>query len=376
MIDSNQILGGISLKKIIAKPVGMFELFYDLIFVYAISRITTMIHHPVNGSIPLVTFLQFLLVVIVVMQIWLYQVIYFNRYSKNQFLDIGGLVLNMFVAVYLANNINTEWRITFHYFNIAMAVMILILFCQYLFVKADNNDKQAFLIILGLECILIIVGLIIGYPVGIYFCISGYIVGFILPLFLKGMFKAERVNFPHLVERVSLIVIIAFGEAIVNLTSYFNSKTPLVYAAFLFLSLVLMFASYVVLSDELIDHHQISKGFILMYSHIAIVVAILLSTVAILYLQVQNINKTFLFFLIIFAMALYYFSLAINQVYNKSECRFSIRNLLTFLLIFALGVSYLWFVIESKIGISICLLIWNLVFFLEFYLRGNKHEFR
>lgn len=376
MIDSNQILGGNSLKKIIAKPVGMFELFYDLVFVYAISRITAMIHHPVNGSIPLVTFLQFLLVVIVVMQIWLYQVIYFNRYSKNRFLDIGGLVLNMFVAVYLANNINTEWQITFHYFNIAMAVMILILFCQYLFVKADNNDKQAFLIILGIEFILIIVGLIIGYPVGVYFCISGYIVGFILPLFLKGMFKAERVNFPHLVERVSLIVIIAFGEAIVNLTSYFNSKTPLVYAAFLFLSLVLMFASYVVLSDELIDHHQISKGFILMYSHIAIVVAILLSTVAILYLQVQNINKTFLFFLIIFAMALYYFSLAINQVYNKRECRFSIRNLLTFLLIFALGVSYLWFVIESKIGISICLLIWNLLFFLEFYIKGNKNEFR
>ena len=376
MIDSNQILGGISLKKIIAKPVGMFELFYDLVFVYAISRITAMIHHPVNGSIPLVTFLQFLLVVIVVMQIWLYQVIYFNRYSKNQFLDIGSLVLNMFVAVYLANNINTEWRITFYYFNIAMAAMILILFCQYLFAKADNNDKQAFLIILGLEFILIILGLIIGYPVGIYFCISGYIVGFILPLFLKGMFKAERVNFPHLVERVSLIVIIAFGEAIVNLTSYFNSKTPLVYAAFLFLSLVLMFASYVVLSDELIDHHQISNGFILMYSHIAIVVAILLSTVAILYLQVQNINKTFLFFLIIFSIALYYFSLAINQVYNKSECRFSIRNLLTLLLIFALGVSYLWVVIKSKIGISICLLIWNLLFFLEFYLKGNKNEFR
>ena len=240
------------MKKIIAKPVGMFELFYDLVFVYAISRITAMIHHPVNGSIPLVTFLQFLLVVIVVMQIWLYQVIYFNRYSKNQFLDIGGLGLNMFVAVYLANNINTEWQVTFHYFNIAMAVMILILFCQYLFVKADNNDKQAFLIILGIEFILIIVGLIIGYPVGIYFCISGYIVGFILPLFLKGMFKTERVNFPHLVERVSLIVIIAFGEAIVNLTSYFNSKTPLVYAAFLFLSLVLMFASYVVLSDKLL----------------------------------------------------------------------------------------------------------------------------
>ena len=60
----------------------------------------------------------------------------------------------------------------------------------------------------------------------------------------------------------------------------------------------------------------------------------------------------------------------------NTECRFSIRNLLTLLLIFALGVSYLWFVIESKIGISICLLIWNLLFFLEFYIKGNKNEFR
>lgn len=196
----------------------MFELFYDLAFVYAISRITAMIHHPVNESIPLVTFLQFLLVVIVVMQIWLYQVIYFNRYSKNKIGDLSGLVLNMFVAVYLANNINTEWRITFHYFNIAMAVMVATLFCQYLFTKVEeNNDKKVFLIILGLEFLLIVLGLLIGYPVGIYFCIAGYIIGFILPLFLKGMFKAERVNFPHLVERVSLIVIIAFGKAISNL---------------------------------------------------------------------------------------------------------------------------------------------------------------
>ncbi|MGO5079259.1 low temperature requirement protein A [Lactobacillus amylovorus] len=69
------------MKKIIAKSVGMFELFYDLVFVYAISKITTMVHHPVNGGIPLVTLLQFLFVVIVVLQIWLFQALYFNRYS-------------------------------------------------------------------------------------------------------------------------------------------------------------------------------------------------------------------------------------------------------------------------------------------------------
>lgn len=88
------------MNKIIAKPVGMFELFYDLVFVYAISRITAMIHHPIAGKIPLITYLQFLLVVIVVMQIWLYQTLYFKRYSKNRLIDIAGLLVNMFTAVY------------------------------------------------------------------------------------------------------------------------------------------------------------------------------------------------------------------------------------------------------------------------------------
>lgn len=167
------------------------------------------------------------------MEIWLYQVVYFNRYSKNNFLDIAGLVFNVFTAVYLANNINTEWRITFHYFNIAMAVMVATIFCQYLFTSVNEvNDKREFLFILGTEFFLVILGLILGYSVGIYFCIAAYIIGLILPIFLWEKFKAERVNFPHFVERVSLIVIIAFGEAIVNLANYFNSKTPLMYAAF------------------------------------------------------------------------------------------------------------------------------------------------
>lgn len=350
----------------------MFELFYDLAFVYAISRITAMIHHPVNGSIPLVTFLQFLLVVIVVMQIWLYQVIYFNRYSKNKIGDLSGLVLNMFVAVYLANNINTEWRITFHYFNIAMAVMVATLFCQYLFTKVEeNNDKKVFLIILGLEFLLIVLGLLIGYPVGIYFCIAGYIIGFILPLFLKGMFKAERVNFPHLVERVSLIVIIAFGKAIVNLATYFNNKTPLVYAALLFLSLVLMFASYVVLSDKLINHHQISKGFMLMYSHIAIVVSVLLMTVDSLYLSNHSVKREFLFCLIIATIALYYVSLLVNLIYSKEAFRFKIREAAILLAIFIFGAIVLWFIRNSMIGIMTCLLIWNLAFFLVFLMKSK-----
>lgn len=349
----------------------MFELFFDLVFVYAISRITAMIHHPVNGGILLATFLEFSLVVVVVMEIWLYQVVYFNLYSKNNFLDIAGLVLNMFTAVYLANNINTEWRITFHYFNIAMAVMIATIFCQYLFTSVNEvNDKREFLFILGIEFFLVILGLILGYSIGIYFCIAAYIIGLILPIFLWEKFKAERVNFPHLVERVSLIVIIAFGEAIVNLANYFNSKTPLMYAAFL--SLVLMFASYVLLSDKIINHHQISRGFVLMYSHIAISISVLLMTVDALYLNNKNVDRKFLYGLIVVTIVLYYFSLIVNQVYSKKVCRFEKIEAIILLTIFVIGALILWLVKNSILGVMICLLIWNLAFFLVFLMKSKN----
>ena len=47
------------MKAIVAKKVSMLELFYDLIFVYAISKITAMIHHPVAGGLPMMSYLEF-----------------------------------------------------------------------------------------------------------------------------------------------------------------------------------------------------------------------------------------------------------------------------------------------------------------------------
>lgn len=176
---------------------------------------------------------------------WLFQALYFNRYSQNRYFDITGLLFNMFVMVYLANNINTEWRITFQHFNLAMVAMLVDLIMQYWIgtSKDEENDKKPFILILAIEFLLAIIGLLVGYQIGICIIIVGYICGFLLPLLMYDKFQAGQVNFPHLVERVSLIVIIAFGEAIVNLASYFNSETPITYAVLLFVSLCSMFAA-------------------------------------------------------------------------------------------------------------------------------------
>lgn len=358
------------MRKIIAKRVGMFELFFDLVFVYAISKLAAMIHHPVNGIIPAINYLQFLLVVVVVMQVWLYQVLYFNRYGKNRFFDITGLIVEMFVMVYLSNNINTNWHITFEYFNIAMAVMIVDLLAQYTFgsLKNEQSDHQTFIYTLSIELALIILGLLLGYDNGVYFAIAGYLVGFLLPLILYKKFNTKNINFPHLVERVGLIVIIAFGEAMVNIASYFTKTIPLYIPVLVFVSLVLMFAVYVIEVDNFIEEKQYSKGFILMYSHVALVATILSITVALVYLNLAHVDKSFVAMFLGISVAIYYLLVLLLSIYNKKQFQLNYINILTTFITLIVSVILFYFLRNSQLNLLIVLLVMNVIIFSQYYL--------
>ena len=62
------------------KKVELIELFYDLIYVYAISRLTLLIEEPVNGIIPLFGFLRYIV-------------------AASVFLLIGGTIMLNFTGI-------------------------------------------------------------------------------------------------------------------------------------------------------------------------------------------------------------------------------------------------------------------------------------
>ena len=78
----------------------------------------------------------------------------------------------MFVIVYLANNINTEWRITFQYFNLAMLVDLIM---QYWIGTPKDEGNKPFILILTIELVLAVIGLLVGYRIGIYIVVVGYV---------------------------------------------------------------------------------------------------------------------------------------------------------------------------------------------------------
>ncbi|MGN1283396.1 MAG: low temperature requirement protein A [Limosilactobacillus sp.] len=309
------------MKTIVAKKVSMLELFYDLIFVYAISKITAMIHHPVGGGLPMVSYLEFVIVVIIVMQIWLYQALYINRFGKSRLVDNIGLLISMYAMTYLANNINTEWSITFWSFNTAVLLIVANLIWQYLCGSGPqplrDRDVRAFSITLSLEFIAVLAGLVVGYQYGIYLCVLGGLLGFLMPLTVYRQFVPDKVNFPHLVERLSLIIIITFGEMVVNVTRYFTGSlvNPLALALFVFLAA--LFGTYIIQSELLINHHQRTKGFVLMYSHVLMVVALLGMTAGLDYLTISTVSQTFLWIFLSVNLVAYYGCLYFNGVYNR-----------------------------------------------------------
>ena len=63
------------------KPVQLIELFYDLIYVYAISQLTGLINEPIGGIIPPYNFFAYLITCFVILQAWLYFTNYVNRYG-------------------------------------------------------------------------------------------------------------------------------------------------------------------------------------------------------------------------------------------------------------------------------------------------------
>ena len=59
--------------KVKEKTVELIELFYDLIYVYAISKLTLLIEEPEGGIIPPASFFRYLVVCFVILQAWLYK---------------------------------------------------------------------------------------------------------------------------------------------------------------------------------------------------------------------------------------------------------------------------------------------------------------
>ena len=330
------------MKQILAKKVSMLELFYDLIYVFAIAKTTGLIHHLHHGVVPLDDYLKFLVVCIVIILLWLNETIYTNKYGSNKYYDIIGMFLHMFGAIYISNSILLDWDRTFHIFNKTAVFMSLVLLIQH-WLKSREYPKvpvsiKSSIILYILEIIGLTIGLLLGIKNGGgYVVVAVYISMIVVPSIIFSMEEQKELNFPHLVERFSLIIIISFGEMIVGIANIFGKYPLTLVIVMKYITVVLLFGIYVLQIEKLMNHHQSVRGFGIVYSSIAIFVGLTTLTVSFSFGIEPDVNWLFLKLFKFWGLFLFFAGLLISDKYNKDKYKIQKMDILKCFGLFLIG---------------------------------------
>lgn len=329
------------------KQVELIELFYDLIFVYAISKLTSLIAEPVNGIIPVNSFFVYVITSFVILQAWLYFTNYVNRYGEWLWHDYILACVNMIAVIFMANTISTQWDQMLLPFNLSMLIMLLTVVVLYI-VQARKEKSLSgaagnSITILSIVCTIYILALLAillnlqGYV--IWIDVIAVLAGAFLPFFIRGNFDKSIISFPHLAERFELLTIITFGEGVVGLTHFFDVNNFTLIPILVFFVVLTMFGSYVVQIHNLMDHHREERSLRLMFSHYFIVISINLMTVALELIHSGEVNHLFAVVLMFVSLVIFYISIMVNKEYYRQNIKLTKKDIILMITVSFIGFA-------------------------------------
>ncbi|WP_455468330.1 low temperature requirement protein A [Streptococcus salivarius] len=311
------------------KRVEYSELFYDLVFVYAISKTTALIHHLHHGILSLDAIFGFLMTLLVLVNSWMIQTVYTNRYGKNSLFNMTVMFINMAMLLLISNMITNNWQSYFHTFCWTVGTLTLTLFLQYLVEylrkstsPANRKSIKGFLWMTGLRTLAVYIAALLPIHVGIYVYMMGILLTFVMPITLTRHARNFQINLPHLIERVSLLVIITFGEMIMGLADFFTIENFSIHSILYFIIMVNLFMNYFGQFDHAIDEEGENKGIFLIYSHYPIFIGLIMVTVSMSFLVSPEAHHLFATSFFYTGIGLFQAAILANGYFNKSYLKY------------------------------------------------------
>ncbi len=315
------------LPKKIVKKVEYIELFFDLIFVYSFRSINSLFHHVEEGFPSAALMGSFFFLMMVAVQVWFFSTMFFNRYGRKSLRDYISILINMYFLYYMASDSMLDWTTHYVRYHVAWACIMLNLSYRSLDKlrhgsHIDDVDRH----ILQSNCSaeffqagLAFATIPIYQATGIMISPLVLLFGFAAKWFEYRYYKLRPVDFPHLSERVLLLVILTFGEMIIGISAYFDAGDQVLMNVSAFLVVVLMFLSYGFFYDNALYHQQKTSGLGYLTRHVFLICAINTTTIALELGAREGINKNYrLIFLILCMFAYYGFMMTLVR-YRKWE---------------------------------------------------------
>ncbi|KRN29174.1 hypothetical protein IV38_GL000053 [Lactobacillus selangorensis] len=363
-----------------------FELFYDLIYAYAISRITATLHLVDNGIISGLHLAEFLMMMLVFWTIWTYQTVYANRFYHHGLVDTLFLLFNLFIVIYLAQAITPDFSATQTAFSLSTSTLFCSTAVQYLLQRHEQNQSAVKRLCSALAGVLGIAA-VIGYatlflpstwPYRLRFGI--YAVSILSaafgPLLFSNRIKTVPPHFDLFTERYSEFILLLFGEAIITVSTSIQELHITPFNILYYLIIVLLFATYLCMQKLGIDHQRKTGALVWIHSHYFIAVAIALLPVLLLEFDQQQLAPFFTSFMVTLTLALFYFNLYWNmRAYRASGIDLSGKRLFYLFFSLMLWALFSWLSAQWPTvflsGLMLYLLA-NLLYLWQFILHPGK----
>ena len=326
------------------KRVSNYELFFDLVFVLAISNLTGLLH---NSHFVLQDMLVYIAAFIGILSVWFFMTYYTNRYAQINRNDVYGIIALMFIVGQMAINMTaTPSTLVFLIYQILYALAYgVILLLYYLHGRRNSHFDEDMIYtmrILALvvafhtiQVLLVLFGLVqISDLVFLYP---------FLPFFLVSITRWNhriQVNFPHMVERCQLITIISFGETVIALIKNYPLNKMPVESVIFFFAMAFLFIMYISQTFLNMDHHQDANPRTLIFSHVSLIMGLNLFTIALEKFPHHLNDLAIIYFLI--GINLYYLSLLANSTYNKEGFQISRNQFVVYLLVLLAFSLAIW----------------------------------
>ncbi|MGV0168315.1 low temperature requirement protein A [Furfurilactobacillus sp. WILCCON 0119] len=282
--------------------VSNLELFYDLIFAYAISRITTILHLVHHEEIPGLYLGEYLIMFFMFWTIWTYQTVLVNRFFHENLQHTVFMLFDMFMVIILSQSLNADFEATHLTFAGSTSILLISIGIQYWLQSRKLTDQKQLVVARGLYRLLFLSGLIgaativpwASYGVRVTVYVLSMVLANVGPIFLYRELTDFPAIFEHLTERYSLFTLLLFGEAVIAVASIVDVHDFNWLAIPFFLIIVALFMIYFVSYQGRVNRHKKTAGITLINVHYFIFVGLDLVTAATeLYLQHELIGWQF-----------------------------------------------------------------------------------
>ncbi|MBE6464903.1 MAG: low temperature requirement protein A [Eggerthellaceae bacterium] len=244
----------------------LVELFFDLVLVFCIRTIGGVLTDVEGSNIDWYTYYTFCFTFVLLIQIWFNSTVFMNRLGVGGLPDIVFLFTTMFLLIVMTQAISTSWE---HYaiYNICWVLITVNMAVHWLIryrhmahpTEQMKRDTRMVMVALGIQAILVLASHALPKNPAQIVCLVALLSGFSF-WNVGGKDELNEENREHLTERCALLMVIMFGETLINFGAKVGTDLDLFRPIMHFLIIAGMFLIYINEIANLFDTDSLHGG--------------------------------------------------------------------------------------------------------------------